>query len=466
MNTVNTTNLETLLANQSIILEMITSSKELSTILNKIACLIEDSSPMWCSFLLLGKDKKTLFHAASPSLPKEYCDAIDGVEIGEGVGSCGTAAFRKEPIVVSHIATDPLWAPFAELAKKHNLAACWSTPILSTEGDVLGTFAMYYPEPRMPTTWDSELIDKAIHLSSIAIMKNNDETKLQELNSNLEDKVSQRTQELTSTLKTLQNTQQQLVQSEKMAALGKLTASIAHEINNPTNFTYASVYMMLDEIKGIKVFLKQLAGGDKADIEVLKSFDNKFNNLVELVQTANEGTTRIKSIVESLRTFSHLGHLKKENAQISELIKSTIYLIRTEYRSVNIIKNFEYDPSINCFPSKLNQVFMNLIINACQAINAKSEQIEVTDDSFQGKITINTRRKDDELMIEISDNGCGMDELTQEKIFEAFFTTKDVNSGTGLGMSVSYDVIQSHHGRIIVSSELGEGSIVTIHLPL
>jgi len=466
MNAEKTVNLETLLTNQNVILEMITSSKELSIILNKIACLIEDSSPMWCSFLLLGKDQKTLYHAASPSLPKAYCDAIDGVVIGECVGSCGTAAYRKTPIIVTDVANDPLWAAFSELAMEHNLAACWSTPILSKEGDVLGTFAMYYPEPRKPTKWDLELIDKAIHLSSIAIMKSNDEAQLKELNSQLEDKVSRRTLELTLALEAHQDTQQQLVQSEKMAALGKLTASIAHEINNPTNFTYASVYMMLDEIKGIKAFLKQLAGGDKADIAVLESFNNKFDNLIELVQTANEGTTRIKSIVDSLRTFSHLGHLKKEKAQISALIKSTIYLIRTEYRNIEITYNFEFDPFFNCFPSKLNQVFMNLIINACQAINFKKEKITDTDESFQGKITINTHKRDNILLIEIADNGCGMDDYTQDKIFDAFFTTKDVSSGTGLGMSVSFDVIESHNGNIVVTSELGKGSKITIKLPL
>jgi len=445
---------------------MITSSNELSEILHKIACLIENASPMWCSFLLLGKDKKTLHHAASPSLPKGYCDAIDGVTIGEDVGSCGTAAFLKKPIIVTNISTSPLWTPYADLAQKYNLAACWSTPILSKEGDVLGTFAMYYPKPRSPTKWDEELIDKAIHLSSIAIMKRNDEAKLKELNSNLEHKVCQRTSELTDALKTLQDTQKKLVHSEKMAALGKLTASIAHEINNPTNFTYAAVYMMLDEITKVKGFLKQLAGGDNADIEVLNSFDNQFGNLVELVQTANEGTIRIKSIVESLRTFSHLGHLKEEQAKVAQLIESTINLIRTEYRDITITTDFEYDPVLKCFPSKLNQVFMNLIINACQAINLRAKQLMATDKGFQGKITVNTQKEHNELIITISDNGCGMDETTQEKIFEPFYTTKDASSGTGLGMSVSFDVIQAHNGSISIISQLSNGSTITLRLPI
>ena len=459
-------NTETLLTNQNIILEMITASKDLSEILNKIACLIEEASPMWCSFLLLGKDNETLYHAASPSLPKDYCSAIDGVRIGNNVGSCGTAAFLKKPIIVTNIAIDSLWSSYTELAKKHNLSACWSTPILSKEGSVLGTFAMYYPKPRSPTKWDKELIDKATHLASIAISKRNDETELKELNVNLENKVLQRTSELTQALKSLQTTQQQLVQSEKMAALGKLTASIAHEINNPTNFTYAAVFMMLDEIKIIKKFLKQLAGGNDADSKVIASFNDKFANLTELVQTANEGTNRIKSIVESLRTFSHLGHLEKESAKITQLIESTIYLIRTEYRDIIITTHFEYDPLFNCFPSKLNQVFMNLIINACQAINIRAEQLLADDKCFKGRISICSTKEDSKLIIRIADNGCGMNDITQEKIFEPFFTTKDISKGTGLGMSVSFDVIQSHNGSISIVSKLNQGSTITIQLPI
>jgi signal transduction histidine kinase len=465
MKTTKSINLETLLTNQNIILEMITTSNDLSEILNKIACLIESSSPMWCSFLLLGKDQKTLYHAASPSLPKGYCDAIDGVTIGENVGSCGTAAYLKKPIVVTDIANDPLWVPFADLAKTYNLAACWSTPILSKEADVLGTFAMYYPEPRSPTPWDKELIDKAIHLASIAIMKRNDEDKLKELNINLEDKVNQRTNELSEALERLENTQEKLVHSEKMAALGNLTASIAHEINNPTNFTYAAVYMMLDEIIKIKEFLKTLAGGEHADAEVLASFNSEFSNLVELVNTANQGTIRIKNIVESLRTFSHFGHLKQEQAKMSSLIESTISLIKTEYRNITFINNVEYDPVINCFPSKLNQVFMNLIINACQAINNKSELKKASNEKLAGIVEVNTLQEKDSLVITIIDNGCGMDDTTKLKLFEPFYTTKDSTKGIGLGMSVSLDVIELHKGKIAISSKLNEGSTITINLP-
>ena len=161
-----------------------------------------------------------------------------------------------------------------------------------------------------------------------------------------------------------------------------------------------------------------------------------------------------------------MGHLKKEQARISELIQSTIYLIRTEYRNIEITTDFESDLSFNCFPSKLNQVFMNLIINACQAIHAKTQTLKAVNADFNGKIIVNTQFIDNKLIIIISDNGCGMDEATQEKIFEPFFTTKNIKEGTGLGMSVSFDVIQSHNGNINVSSTLGQGTEVMIKLPI
>jgi signal transduction histidine kinase len=356
--------------------------------------------------------------------------------------------------------------PDDQLLIDMNIEGYIGTPLHDSLGNVLGHLAILNEKvienPNVVVTL-FELFSGRI---SAEIERVEREDELKAIANTLEINVLNRTEDLTQTLQSLKEAQEKLINSDKMAALGKMTASIAHEINNPTNFTYASVYMMLDEIKGIKAFLKQLAGGDKADAVVLESFDNKFDKLIELVQTANEGTTRIKSIVDSLRTFSHLGHLNKEKTQISTLITSTLHLIRTEYRNIAITSNFEYDPLLNCLPSKLNQVFMNLIINACQAINFKKEQRKETDDGYQGQLTINTNRKGKELVIEIADNGCGMDDNTQEKIFDAFFTTKDVNNGTGLGMSVSFDVIESHNGSIAVKSELGVGSIITIHLPL
>ncbi|NQY63720.1 MAG: hypothetical protein HRT38_08270 [Alteromonadaceae bacterium] len=259
---------------------------------------------------------------------------------------------------------------------------------------------------------------------------------------------------------------QQLVQSEKMASLGTLTAGVAHEINNPTNYASAAAYMMKNEIIEIKVFLKQLAGGDKADSKVLQSFDDKFAKLENLTQTVNEGTTRIKKIVEDLRTFSRLGNAIESQVYISELIKSTLQLVKTQYHAITIKVQFDYDPLLTCLPSKLNQVFMNLIVNACQAVEDKMEQEQEQEHEFAGQVTISSEQQGDQLVITFKDNGCGIDEFTQKKIFDPFFTTKDIGRGTGLGLAISFGIIEEHRGTLKVSSRVGEGTTFFVYLPV
>ncbi|MCJ8319563.1 MAG: transporter substrate-binding domain-containing protein [Colwellia sp.] len=266
----------------------------------------------------------------------------------------------------------------------------------------------------------------------------------------------------------LLTTHQQLLQSEKMASLGTLTAGVAHEINNPTNFTYAAVYMMQSEIEEIKAFLKQLAGGDNADADVINSFDEKFKKLTELAKTASEGTERIKVIVEDLRTFARLDDAKQAQIHVSELITSTVHLVKTQFDNISIKTKFEYDPVLTCFPSKLNQVFMNIIVNACQSIKTKIKQNKELDSNYQleGLINISTSVHDDYLIINVIDNGCGMDKLTQQKVCEPFFTTKDVGSGTGLGMAISFGIIEEHDGMLKIASKLNKGSDFSIYLPI
>lgn len=294
------------------------------------------------------------------------------------------------------------------------------------------------------------------------------------INAQLEGKVLARTAELESQKheieaqkqeveeksKEIVATQKQLLQSSKMASIGTMTAGVAHEINNPTNFTHAAVYMMNDEIHQIKSFLKKLAGGNDAEPEVLKSFDDKFTKLIELTKTAFEGTTRIKTIVEDLRTFARIDATKKAHVQVSDLINSTGHLVRTQYDSIIIETQLGYEPLIKCFPSKLNQVFMNIIVNACQAIESKKS----SKSKFVGKVIIKTTQQDNRLIISFEDNGCGMTEQTLNRIYEPFYTTKDVGSGTGLGMAISFGIIEEHGGSIDVESIVDKGTKITVEL--
>ncbi|WP_281557156.1 ATP-binding protein [Thalassomonas sp. RHCl1] len=305
-------------------------------------------------------------------------------------------------------------------------------------------------------------IDTLAHFLSLTIEKI-------EMNQGLERKINERSgelieafQKLASQHSELKSTQQQLVQSEKLASIGTLTAGVAHEINNPNNFAYAAVYLMQDEIKEIKAFLKQLAGGDDADPEVIAALENKFTKLIELTNTAREGTKRIKVIVSDLRSFSRLDDTQKEQTYLSTLIKSTINLVSTQYTEIDITTNFIRDPLITCFPAKLSQVFMNIAVNACQAIETNTRK----NSNLAGKLTITLNEDYHQLKLTFQDNGCGMDEMTQKKIFDPFFTTKDVGSGTGLGMAISFGIIEEHGGTIKVASSVDEGTDISIYLPL
>jgi len=171
---------EVLSAIDKAVLEMISSGAPLSDVLNVMSRIIEEQCPgHLCSILLLDPDRKSLRHGAAPSLPDSYVLAIDGIAIGPRVGSCGTAAYRAEPVIVTDIATDPLWSDYRDLALGHGLQACWSTPIISKDGKVLGTFAMYYREPRSPIRENLQVIERATHLAAIAIERHRAEVEQQ-----------------------------------------------------------------------------------------------------------------------------------------------------------------------------------------------------------------------------------------------------------------------------------------------
>ncbi|MEP0783228.1 EAL domain-containing protein [Trichocoleus sp. DQ-A1] len=196
---------ESLLASQKRVLEMIARGDSLNSVLNVLCRNIEKhSSKMRCSVLLLDENGRNLRHAAAPSLPESYNRALDGIAIGSRVVSCGTAAYWKEPVIVSDIAIDPLWQDYRELALSNELRACWSTPILNSDGKVLGTFAMYDSQPCTPNSYDLQLIEIATNLAGIAIERQRTETALQKAHEKLENRVWERTQELEKANQTLQ----------------------------------------------------------------------------------------------------------------------------------------------------------------------------------------------------------------------------------------------------------------------
>jgi two-component system NtrC family sensor kinase len=304
---------------------------------------------------------------------------------------------------------------------------------------------------------------------------------VREQNVELESKVAERTEELqdsnhqlTEAFKELKDAQIQLVEAEKMASLGQLTAGIAHEINNPINFVKSNIKPLQLDFKDIVEVIDEYEKLHKITPDKIQEQLSLIDNLKKeidlefvkgevdnLLKGIKEGAERTADIVRGLRTFSRLDESQIKTVNIHEGIESTLVLLRNSSPDyVNITMDFKADGNIECFPGKLNQVFMNIISNAIQAIKDK-HQVNKPE-----SIHISTRDiPNDEIEISIKDSGPGMSPEIKQKIFDPFFTTKDVGEGTGLGLAIVFKIIQEHSGKIDVISSEGEGAefIITLH---
>jgi PAS domain S-box-containing protein len=270
----------------------------------------------------------------------------------------------------------------------------------------------------------------------------------------------------------LQKNQNLLVQSEKMASLGLLAAGVAHEINNPLGFVMSNMVTLGDYIEVFKSLFDldkelyaALAANDleKArktlseinDLHAQENFSYILGDIGELLSESHDGTERIRDIVQNLKSFARLDEAEIKEADINDCIESTLKVIWNELKyKCTVHKDMKPLPLLRCYPQQLNQVFMNLLINAAQAI------------SGQGDIAISTEASDRDIVVRFSDTGSGIPAENIPKLFDPFFTTKPVGKGTGLGLSISHGIIEKHHGTIAVESTLGKGTVFTIRLPL
>ena len=296
------------------------------------------------------------------------------------------------------------------------------------------------------------------------------EDELQELNKNLENIVRLRTLELEDSNEALkkayldlQNAQEQLVQSEKMASLGQLVAGIAHEIKNPLNFIYGNTGFLADYTQRLRNVLEayeklpSITPEERQQIETLKNQVNYSfikEDLQTLIDNFSEGARRINAIVSDLRTFSRMDTDALSDIDLHSSLDMSLNLLRNQYKGrVEIHRDYGGIPKIQGYSGKLSQVFMNLLSNAFHAIQEK------------GEVWIRTRSLNGTVEVEIEDNGMGIPKENLHRIFEPFFTTKTVGQGTGLGLSISYGIIEQHQGKIHVSSTLRQGTVFTVRLP-
>ena len=306
---------------------------------------------------------------------------------------------------------------------------------------------------------DHRLVERALEQMSDELNLRNQELRLQ-----LAEK--QRTEaEQAVLIQRLEEAHNQLLQSEKLASIGQLAAGVAHEINNPIGYVNSNLATLRDYVKSLLAVLDTyqaaegelpegaragiLAARESADLDYLKG------DILALLEESSDGTARVRRIVQDLKDFSHVDQGEWALADLHKGLDSTLNVVHNEIKyKARVEKAYGDLPMVRSLPSQLNQVFMNLLVNAAHAIEG------------QGVITVRTAVVDDEARVEITDTGNGIPEHIQSRIFDPFFTTKPVGKGTGLGLSISYGIVRKHGGRIEVESTPGKGSTFRVCLPL
>ena len=302
----------------------------------------------------------------------------------------------------------------------------------------------------------------------------NANSKLVDANEHLEEQVETRTKDLSTALRDLRSSQAQLIQSEKMASLGQMVAGVAHEINTPLGYARSNASIVRTTLADIRDLcaaqdraLSLMTSSDASDEDVataLSDADERRQSvnpteimvdLDNLLEDTDHGLVQIADLVSSLKDFSRVDRSRTDHFKVNEGIETALKICQNQLKNrIEVVREFGDLPEIECSPSKLNQVFLNLFTNAAQAIG----------DS--GKILVHTAAEKDGVSIRVIDNGCGMSDEVRKRIFEPFYTTKPVGKGTGLGLSIVFRIIEEHGGTIDVHSVVGKGSEFTIRLPL
>jgi PAS domain S-box-containing protein len=532
---------EALLTGEKRILEMLAKGDPLAQILDSLCRLVEEQASGVLTSILLVEGNR-LRHGGAPSLPKAYTDAIDGVAFGPSTGSCGTAAYRGQQVIVEDIATDPLWADYRAVALPHSLRACWSTPIFASNNKVIATFAMYYREPRSPSPRDQEIIEQITHLAGIAIERKQTQDALQRSEAYLAE-----AQRLTHTgswvwdVRTKEATYlsdewyriygfdptsdvrawDQRLQRIHPEDRGKWEAAINLAINEKSDYELEYRLLLPDgAIKYIHVLGHPVVNsfgdvvqfmGSGTDITERKVAERERERLYQLeadlahtnrvsmmgelaaslahevkqpitaaatnartglrwlqreppdIDEAREtisrivkDVTRAADIIDRNRSLYRRNTPQRETVNMNELIREMIALLHDAANRQSISIRAEVDrtlPPITADRVQMQQVLMNLMLNGIEAMKDTG-----------GELTIRLKKAEDgQIQLSVSDVGVGLPVENTEHIFDAFFSTKA--QGTGMGLSISRRIIESHGGRLWASSNTSRGATFHFTVP-
>ena len=405
------------------------------------------------SLALRGNSENDLTIVAGIDLPA----GVNGSKVAMGAGVLGWVVKEGQALLLNgDVSSD---TRFQLLKRERRGAAATNSAIccpLTIEGRTIGGISVNRPGD-MPPFFDAELKQGAILLRMVSLALSNIQ---------LHSEHKRRLEELQRANQQLEAAHNQLLQSERMASIGQLAAGVAHEINNPIGYVYSNlgtlekyvqdVFSMIDSYEQAEgaitdgtVRARLQTAREKLDLGFLKE------DLSALMAESKDGITRVKQIVQNLKDFSHVDAADEWHyANLHDGINSTLNIVNNEIKyKAEVVNQYGDIPEVECLPSQLNQVFMNLLVNAVHAIEER------------GTITVRSGKEGKEVWVEIADTGKGIPPENLTKIFDPFFTTKPIGQGTGLGLSLSYGIIQKHHGRIEVQSEPGKGTAFRVWLP-
>jgi PAS domain S-box-containing protein len=408
---------EALLAGEKQLFELVASGHSTSEILEAICRLVEGTaSGCYCSVVLVESSGTRLEHGAAPSLPTSFITSIVGRPVNIDSGPCAMAATLNKQVIAADLTTETRWAAYewCPMALAHGLQSCWSTPISSAAGKILGAFALYYAEPRTPTEAHRSLIEQLTHIASIAI-----ERRLSE--------------------ETLSRVRSELAHVARVKSLGVLTASIAHEVNQPLSGI----------ITNANTCLRMLAA-DPPNVE----------GALETARRTIRDGNRASEVIARLHALFSKKDATIAWVDLNEATREVIALSLSELRRYHVILRTELAedlPLITGDRVQLQQVILNLVRNASHAMGT-------VDDRPRELLVRSERDVDGCVRLIVKDTGVGFDRESADRLFEAFYTTK--NDGMGIGLSVSRSIIESHHGQLWAKLNDGPGATFSFSLPL
>jgi signal transduction histidine kinase len=403
------------------LLEMLATGAPLPAILDEIVRFVERDDPTsLCSILLLDRSGKRLLHGAGPSLPDFYNQAVNGLCIGSGVGSCGTAAFTGERVIVSDVTVHPFWEGFRALAAQANLRSCWSQPVISSDRKVLGTFAIYHREPRTPEPRDIEIIETEAGYVSLVVERRRADEEVRKLNAELEQRVRERTAEL----------------EQANRELGSFSYSISHDLRAPLRAINGYSRILLEDY------------GSKLDGEGCR-----------VATVITHEAQRMGQLIDALLKFSRLGRaaIAATEIDMTALARESFAEAASEAAARTVEFRLGELPPAWGDSTLLRQVWVNLFSNA----------VKFTREREPAVIEVGASSSDGETVYWVRDNGVGFDPRYADKLFGVFqrLHTAAEFEGTGVGLAVVQRIVQRHGGRIWAEAAPGEGAKFFFALP-